>query len=48
MNAWVYLACHDVAGVFAGSYLVSHDCPWWGALCFLMVLTTTVKELHDG
>lgn len=43
MNALTYLAIHDVAAIAAGSYLVTNDCPWWGALCFLLAASTTVK-----
>lgn len=43
MNAWAYLALHNVASIAGGVYLVSHDCPWWGLLCFVLVASTTVS-----
>ena len=43
MNAYAFLAVHDTAAIAGGVYLVTHDHPWWAALCFLMALTTTVK-----
>lgn len=48
MNAFMYLAIHDAAAIGAGAYLVTHDCPWWGALCFLLAATTSVKTTKDG
>ncbi len=45
MNAFAYLAIHDVACIAAGAYLVTHDCPWWGALCFLFAASATVREV---
>ncbi len=47
MNHWAYLAVHDAAALLAGAYLVTHDCPWWGALCFAMAATTTVSEVRQ-
>jgi hypothetical protein len=45
MNIWAWLAVHDAVCIVSGAYLVSHDCPWWwGALCFLLAATTTVRE----
>jgi hypothetical protein len=46
MNAYLYLAIHDVAAIAGGVYLVTHDYPWWGALCFFLAATTTVKGLR--
>lgn len=47
MNAWTYLAIHDTVTVCAGAYLVVNDSPWWAALCFLMVVGSTVKETRE-
>lgn len=44
MNAYADLALHDVTAIAAGAYLVSHDCPWRGALCFLLVATTSITH----
>ena len=44
MNAFFYLAIHDAAAICGGVYLVTNDCPWWGALCFFMAATTTVSR----
>jgi hypothetical protein len=44
--AYMWLAIHDVACIAGGVYLVSNDSPWWGALCFLLVATATVKEVR--
>lgn len=43
MNAYAYVAIHDVTAICAGAYLASHDCPWWAAICFLLALNTTVE-----
>lgn len=44
-SAWVWLAVREVALIAAGAYLVTHGCPWWGALCFLLVAGTTVRNV---
>ena len=48
MNAWLYLAVHDVAWIGAGAWLVVNDSPWWAALCFLLAAGTTVSQRTGG
>lgn len=45
MNAWLYLALHDMTAIAGGVYLVTQDSPWWAALCFFLAAVTTVREV---
>ncbi len=47
MNAYLWLAVHDAALVAAGAYLVVNDSPWWAALCFFLVATTSVRHTKE-
>lgn len=44
MNAYVYLALHDIACVAGICYLVSIDSPWWATALLLLLCTTTVSK----
>lgn len=44
MNAWAYLAFHDIAAIGAGAYLAHAGHPWWACVCFVLAATTTVRS----
>uniref|UniRef100_A0A6M3ILG0 Uncharacterized protein n=1 Tax=viral metagenome TaxID=1070528 RepID=A0A6M3ILG0_9ZZZZ len=45
MNAWLYLAIHDIACIAGIVVLVISDVPWyWPAVLVVALLFTTIKR----